>query len=98
MDTASGSKHYRGVIATPRPTSHGDAEALDPTQLAALIVQRKCKDFSRYRFLVYEKRDLRYAPFESRARDSVLEALPALPAELRELDAVLRRAFEELRA
>jgi len=71
---------------------------VDPTQLAALVVQRKCKDFSRYRFLVYEKHDLRYAPFESRARDSVLESLAALPGELRVLAPALRRAFEELRA
>lgn len=69
---------------------------VDPGAFAALTVQRKCKDFSRYRFAVYEKKDLRYAPFESCARDAVLGALPDLPAELRALDPLLQRAFAEL--
>jgi aminoglycoside/choline kinase family phosphotransferase len=72
--------------------------AVEPASFAALTVQRKCKDFSRYRFLVYEKRDLRFAPFESRARDAVLGALADLPPGLRGLAAPLRAAFEELRA
>jgi N-acetylmuramate 1-kinase len=69
---------------------------VDAAAFAALTVQRKCKDFSRYRLQVYEKGDLRYAPFESRARDAVLGALAELPADLRALDPVLRRAFAEL--
>lgn len=80
--------------------SHYGEHARTPVDLgafAALTVQRKCKDFSRYRFSVYEKGDLRYAPFESRARDAVLGALGDLPAELRELDPLLRQAFAELR-
>ena len=70
---------------------------VDSGAFAALTVQRKCKDFSRYRFSVYEKGDLRYAPFESRAREAVLGALEDLPTDLRELDPLLRRAFAELR-
>jgi aminoglycoside/choline kinase family phosphotransferase len=69
---------------------------VDPGAFAALVVQRKCKDFSRYRFSVYEKGDLRYAPYESRARDSVLGALAELPPALQELAPLLRQAFAEL--
>ncbi|HTO71684.1 MAG TPA: phosphotransferase [Myxococcota bacterium] len=67
----------------------------EPVRFALLVVQRKCKDYGRYRFVVDKKGDLRYRPFIARARAAVLEALPALPPAQAGLAALLRRAFAE---
>lgn len=67
----------------------------DPAAYGLLVVQRKCKDFGRYRLLVERKGDLRYRPYIARARTSVLGALPALPPSLRELAELLPAALAE---
>jgi hypothetical protein len=69
--------------------------AADPAGYALMIVQRKCKDFGRYRLLVERKGDHRYRPYIARARASVLGALPALPPELRRLAELLPAALAE---
>lgn len=66
---------------------------LDPGALAMLVVQRKCKDFSRFASLVQAKGDLRYAPFVAAARETVLGMLPALPRELGRLGPLLEEAL-----
>jgi aminoglycoside/choline kinase family phosphotransferase len=63
------------------------------TSLALLVVQRKCKDLARYRYLV-ERGDRRFAPYRTRARDSVLEALPVAATELGGAATVITRALE----
>lgn len=68
----------------------------DPGALAALTVQRKCKDFSRFRYLSRVKLDSRYGRFEASARVAVLDSLPRLPDRLSELGPLLVEAFEEL--
>lgn len=50
---------------------------IDPASLALLVVQRKCKDYARFRFLTEIRGDGRFAPYRERARGAVLEALPA---------------------
>ena len=65
----------------------------DPTAFALLVVQRKCKDYGRYRVLVERKGDLRYRPYIARATASVLGALPALPPGQRRLAEILREAL-----
>jgi aminoglycoside/choline kinase family phosphotransferase len=65
----------------------------DPAAFALLVVQRKCKDYGRYRVLVERKGDLRYQPYIARATASVLSALPALPAAQRKLAELLREAL-----
>jgi len=67
----------------------------DPAAYALLVVQRKCKDFGRYRLLVERRGDLRYRPYIARARASVLGALPALPPVLRRLAELLPAALAE---
>ncbi len=67
----------------------------DPAGFALMIVQRKCKDFGRYRMLVERKGDLRYRPYIARARASVLGALPGLPPGLRRLAELLPAALAE---
>jgi aminoglycoside/choline kinase family phosphotransferase len=67
----------------------------DRAALAALVVQRKCKDLGRYRFVSEHKGDARYAPYVPRARAAVLGALGDLPAELGETGAILREALAE---
>src|SRR5262245_125158 len=63
--------------------------AADPAAFALMVVQRKCKDFGRYRMLVERKGDLRYRPYVARARASVLGALPGLPPGQRRLAELL---------
>ncbi len=72
--------------------------AIDRAALSMLVLQRKCKDFSRYERLVHEKDDLRFAPAVAAARGAVLGALADLPAEHRTLADLLPAAFEELAA
>jgi aminoglycoside/choline kinase family phosphotransferase len=67
----------------------------DREVLAALVVQRKCKDLGRYRFVSEHRGDPRYARYVPRARDAVLGALGALPAALAELRKLLREALAE---
>ncbi|MFI5314903.1 MAG: aminoglycoside phosphotransferase family protein [Myxococcota bacterium] len=67
----------------------------DPAAFALLVVQRKCKDYGRYRMIVERKGDLRYQPFIARAARSVLEVLPALPPAHAQLGALLRQALAE---
>ena len=74
-----------GEYAEARGAACGAAE------FALLTVQRKCKDFSRFRRLVNTGDELHYAPAERRARASILEALPDLP----ESQAALRRCLPE---
>jgi aminoglycoside/choline kinase family phosphotransferase len=52
-----------------------------PESLTLLVVQRKCKDLARFRHLVRDRGDTRFAPYEDRARQAVLRAL----AESRDL-------------
>jgi hypothetical protein len=58
-----------------------------------LVVQRKCKDYGRYRVLVERKGDLRYRPFIARASATVLAAVPDLPPAQRKLGELLRAAL-----
>jgi len=64
-----------------------------PEALALLVVQRKCKDFSRFESLI-ARGDERFLSARGRARDAVLQSLPALPSAQLPLAAALRRAFE----
>ena len=66
----------------------------DPAAFALLIVQRKCKDYGRYRFVTEVKHDARYAPFIKRARAAVQGALPQLPASQRRLAEILAQALD----
>jgi aminoglycoside/choline kinase family phosphotransferase len=77
----------RYAAARSRPVERG--------VLAALVVQRKCKDYGRYRFVSEHKGDARYAPYVPRARDAVRGALGELPAALGQLRGVLAEALEE---
>lgn len=65
----------------------------DPAAFALLVVQRKCKDYGRYRFVTKVKGDMRYTPFIARARAAVLEALPRLPTRQHRLAEILREAL-----
>jgi len=65
----------------------------DPEAFALLVVQRKCKDYGRFRYITQVKGDSRYAPFIARARDAVLDALPRLPVSQRRLAEILDRAL-----
>lgn len=69
--------------------------APDPAAFALLVVQRKCKDYGRYRLLVERKGDPRYRPFIARAAAAVLGALPALPPGQRRLAELLDTALRE---
>lgn len=65
----------------------------DPVAYALLVVQRKCKDYGRFRFVAEVKHDARYGPFVERARAAVIEALPGLPASQRRLAEILGDAL-----
>lgn len=71
----------------------GREATLDPTALALLVVQRKCKDFAIFRRLLRVKKDLRYRAPERAARAAVRNALPTLPAALDHVAAALDEAF-----
>ena len=65
----------------------------DPAAFALLVVQRKCKDYGRFRFVTQVKHDARYTPFIARARAAVLSELPRLPARQRRLAEILADAL-----
>ncbi len=67
--------------------------APDPAAFALLTVQRKCKDYGRFRYVTEVKHDVRYGPFIERARTVVLGALPRLPEAQRPLAELLREAL-----
>jgi aminoglycoside/choline kinase family phosphotransferase len=62
---------------------------------AMLAVQRKCKDYSRFRYVCEAKGDRRYEPAIGAARDAVLHELGRLPADHAELARLLPAAMEE---
>ncbi len=64
-------------------------ERPEPARLALLVVQRKCKDFARFRYLARVKHDARFTPYETAARQAVLSTLPSLPSRLRTLGRLL---------
>ncbi|MFQ5697319.1 MAG: aminoglycoside phosphotransferase family protein [Myxococcota bacterium] len=66
--------------------------APDPEALALLTVQRKCKDFARFRWLAKVKGEPRFEPFLGSAAEAILRVLPALPGTL----APLARTLEPL--
>ncbi|MFQ5513052.1 MAG: aminoglycoside phosphotransferase family protein [Myxococcota bacterium] len=63
--------------------------------LAALAVQRKCKDYARFRYIVKVKQDHRFAPYPRAARAAVEAAIPDLPASLEPLGRTLLRALHD---
>lgn len=67
----------------------------DPGALAALVVQRKCKDLGRYRFVSEHRGDTRYAAYVPRARQAVLGELEGLPRALCGVRDVLREALSQ---
>lgn len=71
--------------------------APDAAAFALLLVQRKCKDYGRYRYMCEVKGDGRYAPFMPRAAASVREALAALPPAQTRLAQILLEALPEAR-
>lgn len=62
---------------------------IDPASLALLVVQRKCKDFARFRYLVEVKGDARFGPYRARARQAVVDSLSTAP-----LTPACRRAIQ----
>ena len=68
--------------------------AVEPGPLAMLVVQRKCKDLSRYRRVVSMKRDMRFAPARDAARGAISRALPSLPRAHTGLAELLPAALE----
>jgi aminoglycoside/choline kinase family phosphotransferase len=73
-------------------------EAPDPSALALLIIQRKCKDFARFRYLARVEHKPRFAPYAASAREAVVSALPELPPGLRAFGASLSDALTEAMA
>ena len=76
--------------------AHYEREArtsIDPGALALLVVQRKCKDLGRFRYLVEVAGDARFGAAMDRARASVVETLPRLPDALRSLACALEGAL-----
>jgi aminoglycoside/choline kinase family phosphotransferase len=67
----------------------------DRAALAALVVQRKCKDLGRYRYVSEHKGDTRYAAYVPRARAAVLGALGGLPDALHDVRVLLAEALAE---
>ncbi len=61
----------------------------DPSALALLVVQRKCKDFGRFRYLIQREGEERWTTPAARARAAVLDSLPELPPGLGELSELL---------
>ena len=68
----------------------------DDSDISMLAVQRKAKDWSRFRRLVGVQGEARFAPALEHARTAVLEALTQLPPAHRELAELVPRVFEEL--
>jgi len=69
--------------------------APDAAAFALLVVQRKCKDYGRYKYMCEVKGDARYAPSIARAAASVRGALAALPPAQAPLARILREAIVE---
>jgi aminoglycoside/choline kinase family phosphotransferase len=69
---------------------------VDPSSLALLVVQRKCKDFARFKYLAEVRGDSRFEPYRESARRAALEAAPqasaAVGVSLRGLRRALRAA------
>ncbi len=68
-------------------------ERPEPGRLGLLVVQRKCKDFARFRYLTRVKHDTRFERYVSTARRAVLSTLPALPPRLSGLRTALEQAL-----
>jgi aminoglycoside/choline kinase family phosphotransferase len=64
-------------------------------RFAMLTVQRKCKDFSRFRYVSEAKGDFRYEPYIESARAAILHELGGLPAEHAALKQLLPAALGE---
>jgi aminoglycoside/choline kinase family phosphotransferase len=69
--------------------------APDAAAFALLVVQRKCKDYGRYRYMCEAKGEVRYAPFIARAAASVRGVLAGLPPAQAPLADILREALVE---
>lgn len=74
------------------------ATCRDPGAFAMLVVQRKCKDLSRFYSLVRAGHDPRYVPALGRAARAVREACASLPGGLAVLAELLPRALEPIEA
>ena len=70
-------------------------ETLDPTALPLLVVQRKCKDFGRFRYMLKREGEGRWKLPLERARSAVLGALPELPPGFERLAELLSAALCE---
>jgi aminoglycoside/choline kinase family phosphotransferase len=66
---------------------------VDPGSLALLTVQRKAKDYGRFRYVSQVKGDTRFAGYQGAARAAVLGALPELPRQLGALREALAAAL-----
>ena len=66
---------------------------IEPGSFALLVVQRKCKDLGRFRYLVEVTGDARFEAALGRAREAVVESLPGLPDALRALARALEGAL-----
>ncbi len=66
--------------------------------LALVVLERKLKDFARYRFMATDKGDRRFLPYVEAARASVRAALADLPASLRALARELEPALRTVAA
>lgn len=69
---------------------------LDPGAFAMLVIQRKCKDFSRFHSLVHVEGDLRYRPAEDRARHAIRTVCRELPEGVAALAELLPRALDRI--
>jgi hypothetical protein len=64
-----------------------------PEAFATVVLQRKLKDFARYRFMAAERGDPRFLPYLEAARASVRSALESLPPRLAALAGALEPEF-----
>jgi aminoglycoside/choline kinase family phosphotransferase len=69
----------------------------DPAALAMLVVQRKCKDFGRFLYLINREGEDRWDIAAASARRAVLQALPRLPGNLGRLSELLTAALTAVR-
>ena len=70
-------------------------ETLDPTALSLLVVQRKCKDFGRFRNMLKRAGETRWRLPLERARSAVLGELPGLPPGFDRLAQLLSSVLRE---
>ena len=68
----------------------------DPGVFAMLVVQRKCKDFSRFHSLIHVEGDLRYGPAEDRAQHAIRAACRELPDGVASLAELVPRALDRI--